>query len=165
MADQAACGHGLAAGGGGPAVKLYLDLCALKRPFDDRSQPRVDAEARVVLDLLGRVADGEHRLAWSPALTFENQADPDPEVRQVVAQCASLAEVHAELTEEVAGRIADLHGLGLAPLDAAHLAFAEAAGCDLLLTCDDRFQKRAGRIAHRTRVVNVVEWSGEQGHE
>ena len=146
-------------------MKLYLDLCALKRPFDDRSQPRVDAEARAVLDLLGRIADGEHRLIWSPALTFENEADPDLEVRRVVAQCASLAGVHAELTEEVAGRIADLHGLGLAPLDAGHLAFAESAACDALLTCDDRFEKRAGRIASRTRVVNVVEWSREQGHE
>lgn len=146
-------------------MKLYLDLCALKRPFDDRSQPRVDAEARAVLDLLGRIADGEHRLVWSPALTFENQADPDFEVRKVVAQCASLARVHAELSGEIADRIAQLHGLGLGPLDAAHLALAEGTACEVLLTCDDRFEKRAGRITCRSRVVNVLEWSRGQRHE
>ncbi len=120
-------------------MKLYLDLCALRRPFADRSQPRVDAEAQVVLDLLSRIVEGEHRLVWSPALTFENQADPDFEVRRVVTQCALLAEVHAELSDDVADRIAQLHGLGLGALDAAHLALAEATACEVLLTCDDRF--------------------------
>ena len=119
----------------------------------------------MVLDLLSRIADGEHRLVWSEALTFENRADPDFEVRKVVAQCASLAEVHAELSDEVSDRIAQLHGLGLGPLDTAHLALAEATACEVLLTCDDRFQKRTGQITCRTRVVNVLEWSREQGHE
>lgn len=145
-------------------MKLYLDLCALKRPFDDRSQPRVDAEARVVLDLLRRITDGEHRLVWSAALTFENQADPDLEARKVVAQCESLAEAHAELSDEVVQRIGQLHDSGLATLDAAHLALAEAASCEVLLTCDDGFEKRAGRIATRTRVVNLLQWDKEQRH-
>ena len=57
-------------------MKLYFDMCALKRPLDDRSQPRVESEATAILDLLGRVLAGEHSLVWSPELTFENEADP-----------------------------------------------------------------------------------------
>jgi len=146
-------------------MRVYLDLCALKRPFDDRSQPRVDAEARAVLDLLGLIADGRHALVWSPALTFENQADPDVEVREVVAQCASLATLHAQVSEELAGRIAELNSLGLSPLDAAHLALAEEAGCAALLTCDDRLERRARRISSPVHVANPLEWIREQDHE
>jgi hypothetical protein len=38
-------------------------------------------------------------------------------------------------------------------LDAAHLAFAEVAVCDVLLTCDDRFVGRTGRTGCLMRVL------------
>ena len=31
---------------------LYLDICCLKRPFDDQAQPRVRLETEAVLGLL-----------------------------------------------------------------------------------------------------------------
>ena len=33
------------------SLKLYLDCCALQRPFDDRSQLRVATEAEAILKL------------------------------------------------------------------------------------------------------------------
>lgn len=142
-------------------MKLYIDMCALKRPFDDRSQPRVESEASAILDLLGRIMAGEHSLVWSPALTFENEADPDLEVREAITRLSSSAAEHVSLTVEVRQRIADLHDMGIAPLDAAHLACAEAALCHSLITCDDRFQKRAARIRTLIKVVNPLQFTGE----
>lgn len=36
----------------GMSLSLYLDCCALQRPFDDRSQLRVATEAEAVLKLI-----------------------------------------------------------------------------------------------------------------
>jgi hypothetical protein len=33
-------------------MRLYLDICCLKRPFDDQAQPRVRIETEAVLGLL-----------------------------------------------------------------------------------------------------------------
>lgn len=142
-------------------IRLYLDMSALKRPFDDRSQPRVDAEARAVLDLLERIASGEHELAWSTALTLENTADPNLEVLQVVAECARLATHNARLSDVVIERIRALVAVPLSTLDAAHLAFAEAASCDVLLTCDDRFLKRVARVCTPVRVRGPLQLQQE----
>jgi predicted nucleic acid-binding protein len=147
-------------------MRIYFDLCALKRPFDDRSQPRVDREARAVLEILERhFIRGYDTFVWSSALTVENDADPNDEVRSVVGEYEALAEQNVTTSLEVVERIEELHRAGLAPLDAAHLALAEAASCDVLLTCDDRFQKRARRVDTLIRVLNPVEYSAEVSNE
>lgn len=146
-------------------MQLYLDMCALKRPFDDRSQPSVEAEARAVLEVLWRIQAGIDSFVWSAALTFENEADPDAEVREVITELGSLAVSHVRLTLDVEERIADLSSAGLAVLDAAHLALAEAADCDFLLTCDQRFAKRARRANVAIRVANPLEYLEEISHD
>ena len=143
-------------------MKLYFDMFALKRPFDDRSQPRVDAEAAAVLDLLRRVVAGGHALVWSAALEFENRADPDVEVRDVVGRWAGLAVEQVRVSPAARQRAEQLHGMGFPPLDAVHLALAEASACDALVTCDDRLQKRAARVSVSVRVVNPLQLVQEQ---
>lgn len=51
-----------------------------------------------------------------------------------------------------------LAGLGYGPFDALHVAIAESAGVDALLTTDDRMLKRTGRKLGnpRIRVENPV---------
>jgi len=144
-------------------MKLYLDMCALKRPFDDQTQQRVASETRAVLAIWGRIERGVDNLSWSTALSFENDADPDPEPRMEVAKCAQRAASSAALTAQVEERIRDFTVAGLRPLDAAHLAFAEAGGCDVLVTCDDRFAERAGRTNCLLRVMNPLEYWNEIG--
>lgn len=50
-------------------------------------------------------------------------------------------------------RFAELQKLGFKELDAYHIAAAESAGCDRVLTCDDRFLKAARRNAAKIRVT------------
>jgi hypothetical protein len=56
-----------------------------------------------------------------------------------------------------------LETLGFPEYDALHLACAEAAGADLLLTTDDRFRRLAARHADRlrVRVENPLTWLEE----
>lgn len=53
-------------GDGGQIV--YLDACCLNRPFDDRSQPRVEGEAQAMLAFFSGCERGYWAFAGSDAL-------------------------------------------------------------------------------------------------
>ncbi len=144
---------------------IYLDLCALKRPFDEQGQPRVAEETRAVFGILARVEGGLDVLAWSRALDFENEADPDGEVRDTVRALAGLTGPRVSFDARVEQRVLELTSRGFAPLDAAHLASAEAAGCRFLVTCDDRFLRLGRRLGGSVKVVGPVEYLAEVGDD
>jgi hypothetical protein len=59
-------------------MKVYLDMCSLQRPLDDKSQLRVQVEAKAVLAILAICESGKAELMASDALAFEAGANPDP---------------------------------------------------------------------------------------
>jgi hypothetical protein len=64
-------------------------------------------------------------------------------------------------SEKIADRAREFHEAGYGPLDALHLACAEAAGVDVLLTTDDGFVSKAARGHGRPRVAaqdDLREW-------
>ena len=63
-------------------MKLYFDMCARSGRFDDRSQPRIEAEASAVLSILHDVEASKKRWCGLAALTVENLADLDAESRE-----------------------------------------------------------------------------------
>jgi predicted nucleic acid-binding protein len=145
-------------------MRLYLDMCALKRPFDDQEQERVASDTRAVFAIEARIEHGLDELVWSTALTLENDADPDPEARLEVAKYARRAKSSHTLTPGIESRLRALATGGLRPLDATHVAFAEAAACNVLITCDDRLIRRAERAGSLIRVMNPIEYLREVGH-
>ena len=50
--------------------RVYLDICSLKRPFDDQRQPRVREKAMAVAAIVARAEAGEIALVRSPARTY-----------------------------------------------------------------------------------------------
>ena len=48
--------------------------------------------------------------------------------------------------------------LGLRPFDSLHLACAEFAQADVLLTTDKKFIRQAEQLNLKTRVVNPLVW-------
>ena len=69
-----------------------------------------------------------------------------------------------ELSPSVFDRARRLVGFGLHAADAVHVAAAEAADADMLLTCDDRFLRRGRQIADElsVKIANPVDWLKEQ---
>lgn len=57
------------------SMLIYLDMCCLKRPFDDQSQPRIRLETEAVLGLLGMEPD-RVQFVRSAALVLENDLNP-----------------------------------------------------------------------------------------
>lgn len=67
------------------AVVVYLDVCCLKRPFDDQRSTRVQLETAAVAALIDRAERGEILLVRSPAHVLENERNPREDRRLATA--------------------------------------------------------------------------------
>ena len=143
---------------------LYLDMCSLQRPHDDQAQVRVQLETVAVLGLLEYCRAGGAGLASSDALAYEAARNPYP-VRRAHAEAALAGSAFRQpLTAAVEARADALVVAGLRPIDALHLASAEAIGADYLCTCDDQLLRRGRTLAAApVRVVSPVELTKELG--
>jgi hypothetical protein len=125
-------------------VRVYLDMCCLKRPFDDSSEQRVQLENEAVLAILG-AADSEVEIVHAPAHDLENSRNPVPARAARVQEWLEAAPLTRLPERELAERTADLVKLGFKSFDAFHIASAEASGARALATCDDQFLATARR--------------------
>lgn len=143
-------------------MRAYLDLCCLKRPFDDQSQSRIHLESEAVLALLGA---GDERVEFvrTAAHDLENDQNPLPARAARVRQWLDTLAVTDLPDDALTARTAEIVALGFKNFDAFHLASAELAEADVFGTCDDRLQAAARRhaAALRVRVVNPVELASE----
>lgn len=117
---------------------VYLDLCCLKRPFDDQRSMRIQLETAAIAGLIALAERGTIRMVRSPAHALENERNPREDRRLAAAIWIEAAQVAVQLSERVVSRSEKLNSLGLGPLDALHTAFAEEAGARWLVTTDDR---------------------------
>jgi predicted nucleic acid-binding protein len=141
-------------------MRIYFDTCALSRLRDDGSAPRIAAEALAVEELLGLVTAGS--LEWVASSVLEAEAQRNPDVFQRLEILALIATAKIQLFP-LAGtmvRANHLRALGYGAGDALHLALAEDAVADVLLTTDDRFFRRAakGVGSPRVEVANPLDW-------
>ncbi len=143
---------------------LYLDMCSLQRPLDDKAQLRIALEAEAILGILALSQSGGARLLSSDALEYEAGRNPHPlrksHTEEVLARSVQVVRV----SDEIEQRARTYNQAGLKPLDALHLACAVQAGADYFCTCDDQLLRRA-RLADTgsTKVVTPVELIGEIG--
>jgi hypothetical protein len=107
----------------GPVV--YLDICALKRPFDDARSERIRREAEAVARIFEEAENGRIEFVVSPAHRFENDRTPREDRRLATALRLQKAGRSIDETAAVDERARSLTALGFGPLDALHLAFAE----------------------------------------
>jgi predicted nucleic acid-binding protein len=139
-------------------MRLYLDVCALNRPYDDQTIDRNRLEAEAVAIIIGRIGAGRHSLVSSEAIDRENAACPDLEKVELVRETLRIASHHVVLAAEDVQRFEELLDLGFRSMDALHLACAEAGNCNFFISTDDKLIKRAGahRAALAIRVVSPL---------
>ena len=131
---------------------VYLDVCCLKRPFDDAAVARVRRQAEAVAAILDAAQAGRFQLVRSPAHDFENERNPREDRRLATRLWLETATASVTASAAAAARARDLAALGFGPLDALHLAFAEQAAARWFVTTDDRLLKRAVTQHDRLRV-------------
>ena len=132
---------------------IYIDVCAMSRPFDEQSYLRIRLETEAVNLILSKVRDGHYKLLVSPVHMKEISAIPDMferiELQTLLDRLGEPVKVDLSQTKS---RAEELIRLGFGVADAAHVAFAEQAGAQFV-SCDDQLVKKC--INHQ---INV--WCG-----
>ena len=121
---------------------VYLDVCALCRPFDDQRYVRIRLESEAVQLILETVRFKQIKLALSPVHYKEIHEITDPiERHNILSLFGNYGEwVNVDLIK-TRQRAESFFSSGFGVADAAHVAFSEAAGADFV-SCDDRLLKK-----------------------
>jgi len=139
---------------------IYLDVCCLNRPFDDWRQERIRLEGQTIIDIFKRFHSGEWKLVSSEAIEAELKRMVNFEKLDKIRELLQVAENKIILTEEIDKRSQEIEKLGFGLYDSFHIACAETAKTDVLLTTDDRLLKKAIKYSHflKIKLDNPVTW-------
>lgn len=145
-------------------MRIYLDACCFNRPFDDPSFDRNHLEAEAVVAILAHVQQSQWLLVGSNVLERELKAGPDIERREAVLGMLAAQSESIEVGQAEYDRSEVLVRFGFRRVDSLHIACAESARCDAMLTTDDQLLRKAAKYSARLRVDvrNPVDWLLEQ---
>lgn len=132
-------------------MRIYLDLCCLKRPFDGQEQPIVRLQTEAVLTLMA-LPSNQAELIRAPAQALENSLDPVQIRREAVAAWLAIGPMAEIPDDPLKQRMLRLVALGFKSFDAFHLASAELTSAAMFLTVDLPFLRLAQRIADELHV-------------
>jgi predicted nucleic acid-binding protein len=137
---------------------IYLDVCALSRPFDEQIQPRIRIETEAVQLILSHVRRGDLKLVVSAVHVVEINAIKDTEERSALLALIDRLGRRPRLElAKARQRAEELTDRKIGVADAAHLAVAEQAEADFI-TVDDRLVKRARRAELKIWVGSPLQY-------
>lgn len=143
-------------------MRLYLDNCCFNRPYDDQSSLTIRLETEAKLHIQTAIRSGEYALGWSYILDYENAANPLDERRNEIQKWEALADSFVVENPTILASMKEVMSVGIKPLDALHIACAQALECDYFLTVDKGILKKVNSIAH-IRIMNPIDFVVEQG--
>ncbi len=142
---------------------IYLDVCALSRPFDDQGYLRIRIETEAVNLILTATREGFYKLMFSAVHDEEINAIDDPVERtELLSLLAGLGNRISEKSRIVRSRAEELAKMGFGVADAAHVAFAEYVGADFI-SCDDRLIKQCRNHDIKSWCGNPVGYCEKEG--
>ena len=145
-------------------IRIYLDTCCVHRPFDDQAAERVHRETEAVLGIVIRCESGE--LAWigSDILRYEAARVRNQNIREGSELLYQAVHEWVPLTDGIRARATELETLGFRPLDALHLASAEAGTVQVFLTVDDQLLRTGTKVSKAigVRVLDPITWSQQE---
>lgn len=137
-------------------VKIYLDNCTYKRPYDDQTNLRIMLETQAKMRIQALITEKKFVLAASFVNTYENdmapQFGPKCRVRDFMLAHAGIW-VDESLRHKVKEMAGGFSRQGLKGRDAAHLASAILSGCTYIITTDDKFL----RFAVKTDAITITD--------
>ena len=138
-------------------IKLYLDNCCYNRPFDDLSQERIYLESETILMILRKKEEGQYLIIGSDILEIEMSRMKDEIKKQRVKELYEMADIHIDYIEEIKQRSKEIMAMSNIRLfDSLHIATAEYAGADILLTTDDKLEKMSEKLKLNVKIMNPI---------
>jgi predicted nucleic acid-binding protein len=147
----------------GHKLKIYLDNCCYNRPFDDLSFERNRLESEAVMSIIKLAQGGLIDITGSEAIEFEMENISDLGKLDNVSELYGVVNGRIEYDDSIFARAKEIREQNkyIRSLDSLHLASAEKAGADFLLTTDDKFMNNAQLINLRVRVTNPLIFMAE----
>ena len=143
-------------------MKIYLDNCCYNRPFDDQTQERIHLESEVILAVLKMGQMKRVSIVGSEILELEMKRMQDENKKRKVLDLYGIADMHIPYSEKIRKRSVEIMSVSqIRTFDSLHIAAAEEANAEILLTTDDKFEKMAEKLELRTRVVNPLRFAWE----
>ncbi|WP_295457937.1 PIN domain-containing protein [uncultured Thiodictyon sp.] len=133
-------------------MRIYLDVCAFNRPFDDQKHIRVRLEAEAKLYVQGKIKAGEVELVWSYILDLENDQNPFREKRLAIEEWRKYSIAYITESDEIIDKANEFVRIGLKPKDALHVSSAIAGEAKYFMTTDDKLLKK---IAAESQIVAI----------
>lgn len=138
--------------------RLYIDVSALCRPFDDQSARRVRLENDAVYLILKNVQSGRYSMVVSPVHRAEINAIDEVGMKfdllALLERCGIVAQF---ILQDARSRTIELRSRRFGIADAAHIAVAEMAA-DVFITCDDRLLRKCRRHGVKIPAMNPAEF-------
>ena len=145
-----------------PQTIVYLDNCCYNRPFDDQTQERIHLESEAVLSILKMGQMKKAVIVGSEILELEMNRMMDENKKQRVLDLYKVADMNILYTDKIKKRAADIMSVSnISTFDSLHIATAEEANADVLLTTDDKLEKMAEKLDLKTRVINPLRFAWE----
>lgn len=142
--------------------RVYLDVCALNRLFDDQQQMRIRLETDAILLILKFVQEGSLQLVYSRVHLLEIAANPTENMRHRMEHLVLRYGISPDVPLDAVRQRTELliqNGLGVA--DAAHVAFAEAMQASFV-SVDDRLLKQCQRVKISTWCGNPIAYCDKE---
>lgn len=137
--------------------RIYLDNCCFNRPYDDQESKVIRLESEAKMMIQEKIKLGKDELVWSYMLEYENDNNPDEEVKVKISSWRSIAkfiQLESNLVLENSGI---LNKLGLSIPDSIHLACAIVSGSDYFITTDRKIIKKRDKI-NEIKILNPIEY-------
>ena len=144
---------------------VYLDVCALGRPYDDQSFMRIGIESTAVQLIIAYVKLGRFGLYYSPVHIREIGSNPDEIVRaDLLVLLYGIGKNAKQMIqpEILKKRGSELMAVGIDAADAFHVAHAEQVNA-AFITCDDRLLKKYCSVGNKIWSGTPVEFCKKEG--
>jgi predicted nucleic acid-binding protein len=142
-------------------MRLYIDMSALKRPYDDQSLDRIWIEALAVMRILREATTSGWTILNSEALETENARNPKEVRRLRTAMVLDSFGPPLPVLPEVLEMAYELRRRGFDNMDALHLSFAKVHRVEYFVTCDDEIVTLSKRHELRPIAINPVDFIKE----
>ncbi|MFN8489557.1 MAG: PIN domain-containing protein [Caldilineaceae bacterium] len=121
-------------------------------------------EAEAVLGIIGQCDSGTITLVSSEALVYEMEQNLLMLRKEHAQAVLAKANLFVKIEPSVEQRTAIFVKRGIKPMDAVHVALAEAASVDYFCSCDDRLLRKLKRMKDlQTKAMSPLELIEELG--
>lgn len=140
-------------------MRVYLDNCCYNRLLDDRSYSQIYYERNSIMLILELAEQSAVQIIGSQMLVREMADTQDSYKRAVLQMVYGLCSEEVKITVQILERSEEIrHSSNIKYKDSLHLACAEAAKSDVLLTTDRKFMNNCSRIKTYTKVSGPNQW-------